>query len=438
MSKKVAIIGAGLTGLTCAYELLKKGREVIVYEKNEKVGGLAGSFELEGQSLEKFYHHIFESDSDLINLFEQLGIEKELLWFDSSISTVFDGIVYPFTSPIHLLKFRPLPLFDRFRAGLVVLFLQKYKKWGKFKNISAYEWMKKYGGKKVTEIIWEPLLKGKFRKHYNDISMAWLWARIYVRANSRKEGLSKESLGYFRGGFQNFIDTLVDAINSKGGKIENNITVSGIDKDDKGKVLIQIDKEKPLKFDELVITTPSPVVESLFSKRLLGLQEVREYISKIKNIKYLGVICLVFTSSQNISDYYWHNVNEQDSPFLVFIQHTNLIDKKNYENKHVYYICKYIDINDPFYNSDEKSISSEWFEYLGKIFNNFDAGQVSNQFLFKSKYAQHIVDKKYYNIVPENKEITKHIYLTNFSLIYPEDRGMNYAVREGVKMAEKI
>jgi protoporphyrinogen oxidase len=437
MSENVAIIGGGLTGLTCGYELLKKGYDVTIFEKEKEVGGLASSFQLSDSYLEKFYHHVFDTDAHCLELIKELGLEDKLLWFDSSVCIYRDKEIFPFSSPFDLLNFTPIPFLDRIRAGLVTLFLQKYKNWKKFKHISAYDWMKKYVGKDVTRVIWKPLLKGKFGNSYKNVSMAWLWARIHVRINSRKGLASKEMLGYMKGGFKVLIDELKKEIVDKGGRIITESDISNIEHRTNGEISLY-DKDKEHISDKVVLTIPSPLLRGLFSEKELKKTKIQYYLNKVEKIKYLGTICLVFTSSQDLSEYYWHNINEEDSPFLVFINHTKLVKKSNYEDNYVYYIAKYLDIKDPFYKKDKGEISKLWFNYLHKMFDDFDEDQIINKYYFRSQYAQHVVNKNYYNIIPDSNKITENIYLSNFSLIYPEDRGMNYAIKEGVKMAEEI
>jgi len=243
MSENVAIIGGGLTGLTCGYELLKKGYDVTIFEKEKEVGGLASSFQLSDSYLEKFYHHVFDTDAYFLELIKELGLEDKLLWLDSSVSIYRDKRLFSFSSPFDLLTFKPISFVDRIRAGLITVFLQKYKNWDTLKNISAYDWMKKYAGKNVTRVIWEPLLKGKFGNSYKEISMAWLWARIHVRINSRKGLVSKEMLGYINGGFQIFVDKLEREIVNRGGKLITKSDISNIGHRINGKISLY-NKEK--------------------------------------------------------------------------------------------------------------------------------------------------------------------------------------------------
>jgi protoporphyrinogen oxidase len=357
---KIAIIGGGYTGLTAAYRLSQKGHEITLFERSNDLGGLAGGFEIEGTNLEKAYHHIFKTDVDIINLAKELGVEDKLAWRESSVSIYYGGKVYPFKGAMDLLKFKPL----------VTLYLQKDKNWEKYQKISAYEWMKKWSGKQVTQVIWEPLLKGKFDKYYDKVSMAWLWARIHVRANSR-EGLESEKLGYFMGGFNEFTKALVNKLKENNVEIVTNANVQGVNskfKMQNSKITISMkddnDKFDDLEFDKVIATVPSHV----FTKLVKGNSEITEdYINKLDSINYLGAVLVVFTSGQDISPFYWHNINDINKPFLVFINHTKLIEKENYGGKNVYYIGSYVPHDHKYFEISDEELHSIWFSAIKEI-----------------------------------------------------------------------
>ncbi len=392
--KKITVVGAGLTGLVAGYKLSQKGYWVTVVEKNNEIGGLMGGFRLENTSIEKTYHHIFKTDKYFIDLIKELGLAEKLHWYPEKTALYYENKMYPFLGPIDLLRFRPLDFISKIRLGLVKIWLEKDNNWEKYKTISAVEWMKKYCGDKGFKVIWEPLLKGKFHRFYDKVSMAWMWARIHTRANS--DGF----LGYMDGGFQQVADKLVEEIKKNGGQIrlncEFNLPKSLFDKRD---------------FEKVIYTGPS------------------------KEINYLGAVTVVFTSKQSLSPYYWHNINDDKSPFLAFIQHTNLVNKKQYGNKNVYYMGTYLPLDHKYYKDNESVIKKDFFDYLKHIFPKFNKKMVDKVWVYKFSNAQHIVDTKYK--VP--KLINKNnYYLANFARIFPEDRGINFAVREGNKIAERI
>lgn len=430
MGLKIAVIGAGYTGLVAALRLAQKGNTVTIYEAGSSIGGLASNFEVEGASLERAYHHLFKTDESIINLAEELGIGPKLEWHDSSVSLYYDGKLYPFKGALDLIRFKPLSLHNRIRAGLVVLFLQRTNNWEKLQHVTAYDWMLRYAGKQVTRVIWEPLLKGKFDSHYDKVSMAWLWARIHIRAQSRETG--GEKLGYFMGGFQTFTDALLTELKKLKVEININSPTTSISKNNSGLITIKLANKKVETFDKCIATVPSPVFGSLIKND----EAVEEsYLNSLSSIDYLGARLLIFSSSQDISPYYWHNINDLKLPFLVFINHTKLIDKKYYNGKYVYYIATYISHDHELFRCSNYEIEKLWLTGLKQVFPLFDAKKIREKHHFRLANAQHIVDTHYAEKIPKEVTPLKNVYLSNFSQIYPEDRGTNYAVREGERVA---
>jgi protoporphyrinogen oxidase len=340
-----------------------------------------------------------------------------------------DGKIHPFKTPMDLLQFAPCSFFGRLRTGLVVLYLKHQKNWRGFTRQTAHAWMTRACGHSAMENIWTPLLKGKFDRHFNKVSMAWFWARIHIRANSRS-GNSGEKLGCFRGGFNTVIALLENEIRRRGVKIQTGATVEKFFADERAAV---INGEK-VPFDFCIFTGPSPAL----AKLLPASEALNEYAMKLRSIEYLGAACLIFTSDQSLGDFYWTNVNEARAPFLVFIQHTNLVDKKNYGGKNVYYIGAYLPPDGKMFSLPDDELAKLWFGYLPKLFPQFDAGRVEEKFIFRFRAAQHIVDTSYEGKIPDYKTPLPGIFLANFSQIFPEDRGTNFAVREGEKIARLV
>ena len=428
--KKILIVGGGFTGLTAALRLsADKNFSVTLVESSDHLGGLAAGFPLGGTSLEKTYHHLFLTDTSILDLVKELGLQEKLIWCDSSVGIFRDGQIHPFKTPGDLLKFAPCNFLGRLRTGFAALYLKHQKNWRGFTRVTAHDWMTRACGASAMASIWTPLLKGKFDRHFDKVSMAWFWARIHTRANSRSGG-GGEKLGYFRGGFNVVTTALENEIRRRGVKIQTRASVEKILADERAAI---INGEK-VPFDFCLFTGPSPA----FAKLLPAQESLNDYAAKLRSIEYLGAACLIFTSDQSLGNFYWVNVNEPDAPFLVFIQHTNLVAQNTYGGKNVYYIGAYLAPDGKTFALADDELAQKWFDYLPKMFPHFDAKRVTEKFIFRFRAAQHIVDTAYEEKIPGFKTPLPGVFLSNFSQIFPEDRGTNFAVRDGEKIARLI
>lgn len=130
MAKKILIIGGGFTGLTAAWKLSQEPDfSITLVESSDHLGGLAAGFPLLGTSLEKTYHHLFLTDTCILKLAGELGLNDKLMWCESSMGIYRDGHIHPFMSPADLLRFRPCGFLGRLRMGFTALYL-KHKKTG--------------------------------------------------------------------------------------------------------------------------------------------------------------------------------------------------------------------------------------------------------------------------------------------------------------------
>jgi protoporphyrinogen oxidase len=428
---RVVVVGGGYTGLVAALRLAEAGKKVVVYEAGPAFGGLAGDFHVEGAALEKAYHHLFRTDTDILNLSDELGVSPKLRWLVSKQAVYFEGHVYPFSGALDLLRFRPLSVFNRIRAGVVVLYLQLTNRWQRLVSTTAYEWMTRAGGVEVMRVIWGPLLRGKFHRHYDKVSMAWLWARVHIRANSKERGDRQEKLGYFDGGFAVFTEALLARLETLDVELHLSSPVASIASAD-GAVRLTFTDGQPGTFEAAVLTVPS----GAFARMVVGAPQ--DYLDQLRSIEYLGARLLIFSSTQDLSEAYWHNINDRDIPFVVFINHTRLVGTAAYGNNHIYYVATYLPMDDEAFLATTDEVEKRWFEGLQKVFPNFDATAIREKHHFTFGNAQHVVGLDYESKIPDHRTPLRGVYLANFSQIYPEDRGTNFAVRDGQVIAQMV
>ena len=216
---RVGIIGGGAAGLAAAYYLTEEGHYAEVFERAPFLGGQASTFPVGGGQLERGYHHLFVSDVDMVELIHELGLGDKLAWLESNVGLFQGGRIWDFNTPMDLLRFKPLSLLQRIRVGLWTLYLQKTRNWRKFEGVTAKDWTVGHMGRQAYQVIWEPLLRGKFGEFYEQIGMTWLWGKIYLRVASRGKGMQKERLGYPMGSFGEVFDVLGERVVQQGGDV---------------------------------------------------------------------------------------------------------------------------------------------------------------------------------------------------------------------------
>ena len=128
MIDKIAIVGGGISGLSAAYFAARKGIRVDVFEKCDRLGGLAASFNFDNLIIEKFYHFICFGDDNLIKLANRLKIDNKIIFKPTKTAFFYNGKYYPFGSPFDLMKFSPLPILQRLRFGQNVIKSKYLKK----------------------------------------------------------------------------------------------------------------------------------------------------------------------------------------------------------------------------------------------------------------------------------------------------------------------
>ncbi|HJT25138.1 MAG TPA: FAD-dependent oxidoreductase, partial [bacterium] len=330
---KIGVVGAGVAGLTAAYRLAKAGHQVEVFEASDHVGGLAAGFPVAGTTLERYYHHLFTSDTCIRGLVDELGIRDRLHWLTSQMGFTYRGKLYPFGTPMQLLKFTPLPFWERIWFGVQSLYLGKKDNWKPYENITAWEWMTRYCPPTIRKVVWEPLLKGKFSRYFDKVAMAWFWARVHTRFSSRKG--AKEKLGYFKGGFEAFHQALAEAVKKAGVSISLKTPINRILTQNGRFTGLEINGQKKT-FDKLVFAAATPI----FLKTCAELPE--DYKKRMTQLEFLGAQCLILVMKRQFSGMYWINVGDADIPILALIEHTNFAPPEWYQGKHLMYVANYL------------------------------------------------------------------------------------------------
>jgi protoporphyrinogen oxidase len=432
----VGIIGGGAAGLAAAYELTGRGHYAEVFERASFLGGQASTFQVGGGQLERGYHHLFVSDADMTGLIQELGLGDKLAWLESKVGLFCEGRIWDFGTPMDLLRFKPLSFSQRLRVGWWTFVLQKTRNWQKFERVTARDWIVRHMGPQAYRVIWEPLLRGKFGDYYDQVSMAWLWGKIYLRVASRGKGLQKERLGYPMGSFGEVFDVLGQRIVRQGGDVHIFAGVNRVLVEDG--VATGLEVELPGRgpeqktYDAVIATTPSYV----FTRLVPPLPD--DYRDKLVNVRYLSAVLLILVLDRPLSTKYWMNIADRGLPFVAVIEHTNMIDRSLYGGRHIVYLSNYPSRDSELYRKSAEELLEELVPHLRQINPDFDPSWVLEYYHHKVDGAQPIIGTNYGQCMPEHQTPFKNLYLANTTQIYPEDRGTNYSVRMGRRVARMV
>ena len=419
---KIAVIGAGITGLTTALKLSEAGHQVTIYEASPVPGGLGTYVRVDKNHMERFYHHFFGSDIHVIRLIKQLGIGAKLKFYPSKTSVFYQGKIFRFSSPADLLKFSPLPFIDRLRLGVALAQL-KYLPVDikKLDRISAKNWLIRHAGRKAYEIIWEPLLVGKFEQYASSIPAAWLRERVRDRTFK---------LGYLDGGTKTLFDALIKKLKKNGVTVHLNRSVSSVESKD-GQVHITTNGKTQL-VDRCVMTTVSPISANLLKNKL---PVVKQKLLSVQD--QLGAVCLLLELKNPIQDQYWINFCDLKQPVLVMVEHTNLINASHYGGRHLVYLANYIHrTHKNFFLSDDEVIK-QYTALLKKLNHRFDDSWITRATISRVPRAQTIFGLNSFTNRPPIR-LLDNIFMANIDQMYPHDRNFNLGVELGEKIAKMM
>ncbi len=425
---RIAIIGAGIGGMSAAFDFVNAGHEVVIFESAPYVGGLAAGFKDEGWewSVEHFYHHWFQSDRDMLGLIRELGLQDKVIFPRPKTVVYYKEKFYPLDSPLAALTFPGFTLPDMIRFGMVTAYLRYLADWKPLERITAHEWMRKAYGERLYSVLFEPLLQGKFGQHYQSVNMAWFWARFKVRTTR---------LGTFQGGFQAFSDAFADILRQRGVEIHLNTAVERIESDANGQVKTLLKEGGFAFFDQCLIT----VGPGLLAKLAPNLPE--HYLRGLLNLKSMGAVVMVLALRHQLSEegYYWFNIPKSAGyPFLALVEHTNFLPTRRFGGDHIVYIGDYLDPDHEYFRLSKEELLERFLPVLPRFNSKFQPDWIRKTWLFRTAYAQPVPLVNHSQNIPDIRTPLTGVYFASMSQVYPWDRGTNFAVQIGRRAAKMM
>ena len=430
---RTAVIGAGPMGLACAYQLLKNGHEVDIYEADDRIGGMSAHFDFNGLSIERFYHFICKEDFALFELLEELELKDQLYWRSTLMGYFFQGKLYKWGNPIALLTFPKLSLINRLRYGVHMFISSKMKHGDNIDADDAVTWIKRWQGISTYNIMWSKLFELKFYHHTSNLSASWIWARIRRVGRSRRN-LMQEEMGYLRGGSNTLLVALQNAIESMGGKIHLNSNVDKIVHDNNSVSGLAVNGNV-IEYQKVYSTIPLPFIAKLLPD--LSKSTLKKY-TQLKNI---GVVCLIFKLKQKVTNNFWLNINTDGIEIPGIIEYTNLYpnptanSSQQEQSEHIVYVPFYMPQDNRKYKNTDVEFITESKKYLFSINANLSEDDVIDVTVSRYGFAQPICEPGFLKTLPPITSEIKGLFIADTSHYYPEDRSITESVALGRKIA---
>jgi protoporphyrinogen oxidase len=450
---RIAVIGAGVCGLVAAHRLARAGHAVDVYERWPGLGGQAATLDVgDGHRLERYYHHLFTSDRQIADLFDELGMPGAIEWRPSSVAFFARGALHPFVTPLDLLRFRPLSPLARVRMGAAVLALQRFAgDRAPYEQVTARAWIERRMGRQAWEEVWGPLLRGKFGERADRIAMVWLWSKLRLRRSVKGEDVRQERLGYPRDSWEPLFDALAASVAAGGGRVLTDHPAARVARAGAG---FAVDAGPPGSFrrghdprafetaqaqtyDRVLATVPNDVFEALLDPALAA-EVGEEYLGRTRAIEYFAALCLLLELDRRFSPYYWTNVADRALPFVGLIEHTNFVEPERYGGRRFLYVANYLPHGHELLELDADALLARYEAGLQAVNPAFSHDWVRRSWRHVEPAAQPIVTVGYGERIPPLRTPATGLVLANTTQVYPEDRGTNYAVRLGDQAARAL
>lgn len=428
----IAIIGAGATGLTAANALIAAGHRVSIVEMLDRPGGLAVGFKEPhwDWSVEKFYHHWFTSDADLLALASQIGVREKVFFSSPKTVNVYRDKFYPIFGIKDALTFPGISLPGKLPWLASAAYLKLVSNWRALEQLTAHEWCSRWMGREAYESQIYPILEGKFGAYAKQVNMAWMWARVKSRSFK---------LGTYQGGFQMFFDDLATHVQNRGAEIRYGMRVEQLVQTADGWTVggRRVDGAGPFSIAaDAVLATTSPRILTRLAPQLPD-----AYLGQLNALKSLGAVVLVFALTRQLSEqgHYWHSLPKSAGfPYLAMCEHTNFVSPEHFGGDRIVYCGDYAATDHAYFSMTDDALIDHFAASLPRFNPAFKHSWIKKAWVFKEAYAQPVPFVNHSRNLPALQTPLPGLFFASMSHVYPWDRGTNYAVQLGNTVAGQI
>ncbi len=327
MSKRVGVIGGGISGLTTAYLLKRKGFDVTVFEGSDKVGGNVETVTRDGYTIEQGPNSLLRSPR-LVELVKLMKLEDQVLAADKSAKKryILSGGKLEAMGPKSFINgyFSLKTIFGLIREPFVRSRSPEKE--------SVAEFVSRRLGPEFLDKAIDPFVSGVYAGDPKTLSLRSAFPRLFemerdygslimaaIRRKKEKADSNFPRTFSFRGGLKTLIKALADEIGD-GVKL-----LSPVDRIEETDGRFRINGQE---FDAVVISTPSYVAADLISSR----DETLARLLREVNYPQLAVVILGFKSEDvaaKLDGFGFLIASKENRPILGTLFHSAVFPERS-------------------------------------------------------------------------------------------------------------
>ena len=427
-----AILGGGLLGLTLAHRLHGRGRDVTVFEAADRLGGLAGAWDVGGVVWDRHYHVTLLSDTALRGLLTELGLERDMAWVETRTGFYTDGRLYSMSNTWEFLRFPPLGLWDKLRLGATIWYASRRRDWRRLEAVPVVEWLRRWSGARTVEKIWLPLLRAKLGENYARASAAFIWAIIARLYAARRTGLKKELFGYVPGGYARVLARFAEMLEAEGVTLCPGHSARRVEALPTGQVRVAFADGRRATFDRVVLTMAAPLAAAL-CPGFTAEEKVR-----LRALPYQGIVCASLLLRRPLAPYYVTNITDGWVPFTAVIDMSALVDRRHFGGHALVYLPKYVDPADPLFEWSDADIRETFVGALARMDPGFDPDHVLAFRVSRVRHVLAISTLNYSALVPDVTTSLPGVYLVNSAQIVNGTLNANETIQLAERAAARL
>ena len=417
----VAILGAGMLGLTLAYRLARAGRAVILIDGAPELGGLTTHHSHADITWDRYYHVFDARDDSILGLLDVLGLGGDVRWARTRTLLSDREGFHPLNNALDYLRLPALPMLTKLRVGLNIVRASMLSDRTQLENLSAEQWLSRWSGQHGYSGLWAPLLRSKLGENAGRASAGYIWSVIRRFYGARQGAQRHEQFGYLPGGYARIINTMASELERLGVEIRTNAKVQSI-RSTVGDAL-EIDHcNGRILTGKAILTYPAPTVVQTVPQL-----EARERATH-EVVTYQGVVCVSLLTTRPFGNAYMTYMLNPDIPFTTIIEMSSLTGTDSLGGHHLVYLPAYVPADSPLFAVDDDTVFERFVSGLQRMYPGLQDSDIVARRIARARHVMALPETGKDGQIPPVRTSVEGLYVVNSSQILDAALSVNEAV----------